>query len=198
LFRHARCGGGGGGGGPTAPARATCHLNRPPPPGAGTLANPAWTGPREKAYPFALDAFQETAIACIERGESVLVAAHTSAGKTAVAEYAIAKSLRARQRVVYTSPLKALSNQKFRELSEEFGGDVGLMTGDVSLREGASCVVMTTEILRSMIYRGSELLREVRPAAAASAARPAQENRIPQPTNRPANQPTTQPSTYLI
>jgi ATP-dependent RNA helicase DOB1 len=95
-----------------------------------------------------------------ERNESVLVAAHTSAGKTAVAEYAIAKALKADQRVVYTSPLKALSNQKFRELTEEFG-DVGLMTGDVTLNPNAACVVMTTEILRSMIYRGSELLREV-------------------------------------
>jgi ATP-dependent RNA helicase DOB1 len=95
-----------------------------------------------------------------ERQESVLVAAHTSAGKTAVAEYAIAKALQSGQRVVYTSPLKALSNQKYRELSEEFN-DVGLMTGDVSLNPNASCVVMTTEILRSMMYRGSELLREV-------------------------------------
>jgi ATP-dependent RNA helicase DOB1 len=95
-----------------------------------------------------------------ERNESVLVAAHTSAGKTVVAEYAIAKSLNNKQRVVYTSPLKALSNQKFRELSEEFGS-VGLMTGDVTLNENAQCVVMTTEILRSMIYRGADVLREV-------------------------------------
>lgn len=95
-----------------------------------------------------------------ERNESVLVAAHTSAGKTVVAEYAIAKSLNSKQRVVYTSPLKALSNQKFRELSEEFGS-VGLMTGDVTLNENAQCVVMTTEILRSMIYRGADVLREV-------------------------------------
>jgi superfamily II RNA helicase len=64
-----------------------------------------------------------------ERNESVLVAAHTSAGKTVVAEYAIAKALKAGQRVVYTSPLKALSNQKYRELAEEFK-DVGLITGD--------------------------------------------------------------------
>jgi hypothetical protein len=66
---------------------------------------------------------------------------------------------RDKQRVIYTSPLKALSNQKFRELSEEFG-DVGLMTGDVSINPNANCIVMTTEILRSMLYRGSELLRE--------------------------------------
>lgn len=95
-----------------------------------------------------------------ERNESVLVAAHTSAGKTAVAEYAIARALKNRQRVVYTSPLKALSNQKYRELGEEFGS-VGLMTGDVTLNENSQCVVMTTEILRSMIYRGSDVLREV-------------------------------------
>lgn len=63
-----------------------------------------------------------------ERNESVMVAAHTSAGKTAVAEYAIAKSLAEQHRVIYTSPLKALSNQKYRELSSEFG-DVGLLTG---------------------------------------------------------------------
>jgi superfamily II RNA helicase len=87
-----------------------------------------------------------------ERGESVMVAAHTSAGKTVIAEYAVAKALKGAQRVVYTSPLKALSNQKYRELSEEFG-DVGLMTGDVTINEEASCIIMTTEILRSMLYR---------------------------------------------
>ncbi len=198
LYSFVRRERGGGGGGRTAGSwvsRAARDLIYSTPPRAGTLANPAWTGPREKAYPFALDAFQETAIACIERGESVLVAAHTSAGKTAVAEYAIAKSLRACQRVVYTSPLKALSNQKFRELSEEFGGDVGLMTGDVSLHEGASCVVMTTEILRSMIYRGSELLREVGSAAAASVARSAQEDQIPQ--TRILNQPTNRRASHF-
>ena len=76
------------------------------------------------------------------------------------ARYAIAMAAAAKQRVIYTSPIKALSNQKYRELSEEFG-DVGLMTGDVVLNPSAFCIVMTTEILRSMIYRGSELLREV-------------------------------------
>ncbi|PRW61094.1 superkiller viralicidic activity 2-like 2 isoform A [Chlorella sorokiniana] len=126
----------------------------------GTLEAPKWIGKLAKEYPFTLDPFQAGAIACIERRESVLVAAHTSAGKTVVAEYAIAKSLAAEQRVVYTSPLKALSNQKYRELAEEFG-DVGLMTGDVTLNPNARCMVMTTEILRSMIYRGSEFLREV-------------------------------------
>ncbi|KAL4421012.1 hypothetical protein ABPG77_008849 [Micractinium sp. CCAP 211/92] len=126
----------------------------------GTMEAPLWSGQMAKQYPFKLDPFQSTAIACIERRESVLVAAHTSAGKTVVAEYAIAKAFAEDKRVVYTSPLKALSNQKFRELAEEFG-DVGLMTGDVTLNPSARCMVMTTEILRSMIYRGSEFLREV-------------------------------------
>lgn len=113
-----------------------------------------------RTYPFTLDPFQQMSINAIERGESVLVSAHTSAGKTVVAEYAIAQSLRAKQRVIYTSPIKALSNQKYRELLAEFG-DVGLMTGDVTINLDASCLVMTTEILRSMLYRGSEVMREV-------------------------------------
>eukprot|EP00635_Sarcinochrysidales_sp_CCMP3193_P000153 CAMPEP_0118897770 /NCGR_PEP_ID=MMETSP1166-20130328/5026_1 /TAXON_ID=1104430 /ORGANISM="Chrysoreinhardia sp, Strain CCMP3193" /LENGTH=1047 /DNA_ID=CAMNT_0006836849 /DNA_START=81 /DNA_END=3224 /DNA_ORIENTATION=+ len=114
-----------------------------------------------KVYPFELDPFQTMATEYIERDESVLVSAHTSAGKTVVAEYAIAKSFREAQRVIYTSPIKALSNQKFRDLQEEFG-DVGLMTGDITINPLAKCLVMTTEILRSMLYRGSELMREVK------------------------------------
>jgi len=114
-----------------------------------------------KTYPFELDPFQKAAVACIERDESVLVSAHTSAGKTVCAEYAIATALRAKQRVIYTSPIKALSNQKYRELKEEFA-DVGLLTGDVTIDVNASCLVMTTEILRSMLYRGSEVMREVK------------------------------------
>ena len=113
-----------------------------------------------KQYKFELDTFQKISIAAVERDESVLVSAHTSCGKTVVAEYAIAQSLKNKQRVVYTSPIKALSNQKFRELQEEFK-DVGLMTGDVTINPEASCLVMTTEILRNMLYRGSEVIREV-------------------------------------
>lgn len=126
----------------------------------GTLANPVYTGKMAKEYKFTLDPFQQVSVACLERNESVLVSAHTSAGKTAVAEYAIAMAFRDRQRVIYTSPLKALSNQKYRELNEEFK-DVGLMTGDVTLSPNATCLVMTTEILRGMLYRGSEVLKEV-------------------------------------
>lgn len=113
-----------------------------------------------RTYSFKLDPFQSISVASIEREESVLVSAHTSAGKTVVAEYAIAQCLKKNQRVIYTSPIKALSNQKYRDFQAEFG-DVGLMTGDVTINPTASCLVMTTEILRSMLYRGSEIMREV-------------------------------------
>uniref|UniRef100_A0A804R2K5 DExH-box ATP-dependent RNA helicase DExH9 n=1 Tax=Zea mays TaxID=4577 RepID=A0A804R2K5_MAIZE len=113
-----------------------------------------------KKFPFQLDPFQAEAIRCLDNGESVMVSAHTSAGKTVVALYAIAMSLRNQQRVIYTSPIKALSNQKYREFKEEFS-DVGLMTGDVTIEPNASCLVMTTEIWRSMQYKGSEVMREV-------------------------------------
>ncbi|KAL7304922.1 hypothetical protein TKK_0002720 [Trichogramma kaykai] len=113
-----------------------------------------------KEYKFVLDPFQKEAILCIENDQSVLVSAHTSAGKTVVAEYAIACSLREKQRVIYTTPIKALSNQKYREFYEEFK-DVGLVTGDVTINPTASVLIMTTEILRNMLYRGSEVMREV-------------------------------------
>ncbi|KAK7414646.1 ATP-dependent RNA helicase mtr4 [Neonectria punicea] len=118
--------------------------------------------PKEPArtYSFKLDPFQSLSVASIERDESVLVSAHTSAGKTVVAEYAVAQCLKRNQRVIYTSPIKALSNQKYRDFEAIFG-DVGLMTGDVTINPTASCLVMTTEILRSMLYRGSEIMREV-------------------------------------
>lgn len=113
-----------------------------------------------RAFDFKLDPFQSLSVASIERDESVLVSAHTSAGKTVVAEYAIAQCLKKNQRVIYTSPIKALSNQKYRDFDAIFG-DVGLMTGDITINPTASCLVMTTEILRSMLYRGSEIMREV-------------------------------------
>lgn len=119
--------------------------------------------PKEKparTYPFLLDPFQKEAILCIDNNQSVLVSAHTSAGKTVVGEYAIAMCLQNKQRVIYTTPIKALSNQKYRDFSDEFT-DVGLLTGDVTINPNASCLIMTTEILRSMLYRGSEVTREV-------------------------------------
>lgn len=136
----------------------TAHPKNLPPGHAPAKVTP----PAEpaKTYAFPLDPFQQQAVGYIDREESVLVAAHTSAGKTAVAEYAVAQSLKQGQRVVYTSPIKALSNQKFRDLQEEFS-DVGLMTGDITINPEATALVMTTEILRSMLYRGSELMREV-------------------------------------
>ncbi|XP_014780595.1 SKI2 subunit of superkiller complex protein [Octopus bimaculoides] len=111
-------------------------------------------------WPFELDIFQKQAILRLENHESVFVAAHTSAGKTVIAEYAIASSLRHLTRTVYTSPIKALSNQKFRDFKQKFG-DVGLITGDVQLNQTASCLIMTTEILRSMLYNGSDIIRDL-------------------------------------
>uniref|UniRef100_A0A673HWG5 Helicase SKI2W-like n=1 Tax=Sinocyclocheilus rhinocerous TaxID=307959 RepID=A0A673HWG5_9TELE len=111
-------------------------------------------------YPFELDVFQKQAILRLEAHDSVFVAAHTSAGKTVVAEYAIALSQKHMTRTIYTSPIKALSNQKFRDFKTTFG-DVGLLTGDVQLSPESSCLIMTTEILRSMLYNGSEVIRDL-------------------------------------
>ncbi|CAM9179210.1 unnamed protein product, partial [Sphacelaria rigidula] len=111
-------------------------------------------------FPFTLDGFQKQAVARLERAECVFVSAHTSAGKTVVAEYAIAMAAQHMTRAIYTSPIKALSNQKFRDFKTRFG-DVGLITGDVSINPEASCLIMTTEILRSMLYRGADLIRDI-------------------------------------
>ncbi|VDO41745.1 unnamed protein product, partial [Onchocerca flexuosa] len=113
-----------------------------------------------RQYPFQLDPFQQQAVICLDRGDSVFVAAHTSAGKTVVAEYAVALCNLHKTRAIYTSPIKALSNQKFREFKLIFE-DVGLITGDIQLHPEAFCLVMTTEVLRSMLYNGSEIIREL-------------------------------------
>ncbi|KAG7564740.1 ATP-dependent RNA helicase Ski2 C-terminal [Arabidopsis suecica] len=110
-------------------------------------------------FPFELDNFQKEAICCLEKGESVFVAAHTSAGKTVVAEYAFALATKHCTRAVYTAPIKTISNQKYRDFCGKF--DVGLLTGDVSIRPEASCLIMTTEILRSMLYRGADIIRDI-------------------------------------
>ncbi|KAF2280159.1 antiviral helicase [Westerdykella ornata] len=113
-----------------------------------------------REYPFELDNFQKEAVYHLEHGDSVFVAAHTSAGKTVVAEYAIALAAKHMTKAIYTSPIKALSNQKFRDFRQTFD-DVGILTGDVQIRPEASCLIMTTEILRSMLYRGADLIRDV-------------------------------------
>lgn len=113
-----------------------------------------------RSWPFELDTFQKEAVYHLENGDSVFVAAHTSAGKTVVAEYAIAMAAKHMTKAIYTSPIKALSNQKFRDFRLEFS-DVGILTGDVQINSEASCLIMTTEILRSMLYRGADLLRDV-------------------------------------
>ena len=111
-------------------------------------------------FPFTLDEFQKRSILRLENHENVLVCAHTSSGKTVVAEYGIALGKRNSKRVLYTSPIKALSNQKFREFKKKFG-DVGILTGDVSINPEAQCLIMTTEILQSSLYKNSELLNQV-------------------------------------
>ncbi|KAG2484118.1 hypothetical protein HYH03_017069 [Edaphochlamys debaryana] len=110
-------------------------------------------------YPFELDAFQKEAVLHLEGGRSVFVAAHTSAGKTVVAEYAFALATKHCTRAIYTSPIKTISNQKFRDFSAKF--EVGLLTGDVQVRPTAPCLIMTTEILRSMLYKGADVIRDV-------------------------------------
>ncbi|HLX40760.1 MAG TPA: DEAD/DEAH box helicase, partial [Ktedonobacteraceae bacterium] len=103
-------------------------------------------------YPFPLDPFQLDAIKELSEGHSVLVAAPTGTGKTMVAEYAIWLAQQRNQRVIYTTPLKALSNQKYRDLRELFGMDaVGLVTGDIVEHSRASIVIMTTEVYRNML-----------------------------------------------
>lgn len=108
---------------------------------------------------FILDDFQIEACAALERGHSVLVAAPTGAGKTIVADFAVTQALARRERLFYTTPIKALSNQKYRDLCEEHGEDqVGLLTGDASVNADAPIVVMTNEVLRNMLYTGSSAL----------------------------------------
>lgn len=113
-----------------------------------------------KEFPFELDVFQKEAVFHLEQGDSVFVAAHTSAGKTVVAEYAISMANRNMTKAIYTSPIKALSNQKYRDFKQIYD-DVGILTGDVQINPEASCLIMTTEILRSMLYRGADLIRDV-------------------------------------
>jgi ATP-dependent RNA helicase HelY len=110
-------------------------------------------------FPFALDEFQLRAAEAVDAGMSVLVAAPTGSGKTVVAEYAIERALALEGKAFYTTPLKALSNQKFGDLAAKHGADrVGLLTGDNTINSEAPVVVMTTEVLRNMLYERSDTL----------------------------------------
>ena len=110
----------------------------------------------ENSWGFQLDRFQTEAISAVNAGHSVLVAAPTSSGKTVVAEHAIDVALEGGFRVFYTTPIKALSNQKFSELKKRVGAErVGLLTGDLTINPAASVLVMTTEVLRNMLYVNS-------------------------------------------
>jgi ATP-dependent RNA helicase HelY len=109
-----------------------------------------------EGLPFPADRFQYEAADAIDRGESVVVTAPTGSGKTVVAEAAIARARALGQRALYTTPIKALSNQKFGELRDQYGAQsVGLLTGDNSINGSADVVVMTTEVLRNMMYAAS-------------------------------------------
>ena len=104
-------------------------------------------------FPFELDEFQKDACNCINEGKSVVVCAPTGAGKTVIAQHAIHRALEEGKRIFYTTPLKALSNQKYYDFGEKYGHDkVGLLTGDTSINRNAQIVVMTTEVFRNMLY----------------------------------------------
>ncbi|WP_168915830.1 DEAD/DEAH box helicase [Microcella flavibacter] len=123
--------------------------------------------PRLKAFreqaAFDLDPFQQTACAALEEGRSVLVAAPTGAGKTIVAEFGVFLAMfDPRAKIFYTAPMKALSNQKYNEFVATYGAsEVGLLTGDTNINASARIVVMTTEVLRNMLYADSDLLRDL-------------------------------------
>jgi len=115
-----------------------------------------------KFHGFTLDPFQEKAIRAVREGRSVFVAAPTGAGKTLIAEYAVERAVEEGSRLVYTAPIKALSNQKFRDFRARFGASVGIVTGDVSINPEAPLIVMTTEIFRNAIFESPERLADVR------------------------------------
>jgi superfamily II RNA helicase len=121
--------------------------------GLAAVDAPRPVPPLEELFPFPLDRFQHEAIDALNQGHSLVVSAPTGSGKTLVGEYAIHRALAHGRKVFYTTPLKALSNQKLRDFRHQFGdANVGLLTGDLSLNREARIVVMTTEIFRNMLY----------------------------------------------
>jgi len=115
------------------------------------------------SFPFELDEFQLQACYAVEEGKGVLVAAPTGAGKTIVGEFAVNLVINFGGKCFYTTPIKALSNQKYSELCEKYGeSKIGLLTGDTSLNSEAQVVVMTTEVLRNMIYSNSTTIKDLK------------------------------------
>src|ERR1700749_2797043 len=113
-------------------------------------------------YDFEFDDFQLRACAALNDGNGVLVCAPTGSGKTVVGEFAVQLALEAGQKCFYTTPIKALSNQKYADLVARHGAEqVGLLTGDNAVNPGAPVVVMTTEVLRNMLYVGSDALTDL-------------------------------------
>ena len=116
-----------------------------------------------ESFPFELDPFQVEACHALESGKGVLVAAPTGAGKTIVGEFAVDLVIGSGGKCFYTTPIKALSNQKFAELTEKYGeAKVGLLTGDTSINSEAQIVIMTTEVLRNMIYANSSTINDLK------------------------------------
>ena len=105
-------------------------------------------------FPYKLDTFQKNAINSIEQGNNVLACAHTGSGKTTIAEYAIALGLSKNKKIIYTSPIKTLSNQKYYDFSKQYES-VGILTGDIKQNPDANILIMTTEILRNMLFRNN-------------------------------------------
>jgi superfamily II RNA helicase len=126
------------------------------------------TKPPAIVFPYQLDKFQQEGIEAIEKEENILITAHTGAGKSTFAEYATACAVRDNKKIIYTSPIKTLSNQKFSDFkrnSQKYGlqeNDIGIMTGDHKINPDAQCCVMTTEILRNMLYKNTEYFEDVK------------------------------------
>jgi superfamily II RNA helicase len=110
---------------------------------------------------FSLDLFQEESIRYIDNNQSLIVSAPTGAGKTVIAEYAIDKALQENRQIIYTAPIKALSNQKFRDFTRRYGKKIGIMTGDVTLNGDAPVLIMTTEIFRNSLFEDAERFANV-------------------------------------
>ena len=111
---------------------------------------------------FTLDPFQEEAINAIEKNNSAVVSAPTGSGKTLVADYIIHKNINNNKRIIYTAPIKALSNQKYKDFSQEYGEDkIGLMTGDIVINPHAKVIIMTTEIYRNMAISGDDSIKNI-------------------------------------